>query len=126
MHPMSLQQCLLAVLASGSVKITTESTSKCSLQFELLHTKNSVQVHAYSDWEETYSIDGKLSFRCYFLHLFSIFALFACSTAWVLVRRRAFQSCCTAFLGKHDLIVTSSGAFAVILTFHSFMLCQSS
>lgn len=68
----------------------------------------------------------KLLFHCEFLHLFSIFALFACSTVWALVRRRVFQSCCAAFLGKHDLIVTSSGAFAAILTFYSFMLCQSS
>lgn len=120
----SLQQRSLAVLASGSVRITTESTSEIWLGFvshQGLH-----RVDAYSDWEETYRVDSKLSFHCRFLHLFCICALFACSTAWVLVGRRAFQSCCTAFLGKHDLIVISSGAFAEILVFHSFMLCQSS
>lgn len=64
MHPTSLQQCRSAVPASGSVRITTESAGKCSLQLELFRTKSSVRAHAYSDWEGTYSIDGKLSFHC--------------------------------------------------------------
>ena len=64
MPPTSLQPRSLAVLASGIVTATTESTGKPSIQCELFHTKNSIHVHAYSGWEETYSVDRKPSFHC--------------------------------------------------------------
>lgn len=113
-HPTTL----LAVLAPGSARITTESTSRRSLGLGCLAQRTASPVRAYS-------LGGEMEMFPFIADFSICFLSLLCSPA-------ALRGCLLgkgvpeplhSFPGKHGLIVTSSVAFAVFS--HFISLCSA-